>query len=227
MRDFLRPALTVVLVLLVPIVPFLIWGDAFEAQVKSWLDPPPTPLEIAGLTVAVLATDIFLPVPSSLVSTLAGSQLGALLATLASWLGMTLGAASGFLLARRFGRPAALWFSRADDLARVELLNERWGLMLLVVTRAVPVLAEASVLLVGLTRLSWRPFLIAVSLSNLGIAAAYSLLGSWAQSHDELVWALVGSIALPIVAATIARWKLKASPTTTETEVTRPAQRDT
>jgi ABC-type proline/glycine betaine transport system permease subunit len=43
-------------------------------------------------------------------------------------------------------------------------------------------------------------------LSNLGIAAVYSALGQFAQSQGELAMAIVASIALPLAAATMARW---------------------
>jgi hypothetical protein len=75
----------------------------------------------------------------------------------------------------------------------------------LVITRGLPVLAEAAVLWMGCTQLAWRRFLPAVVLSNLGIAAVYSALGQTALRYGELPLALAASIALPLLAATIAR----------------------
>jgi hypothetical protein len=70
------------------------------------------------------------------------------------------------------------------------------------------VLAEASVLLMGTTRLAWWRFLIAVGLSNFGIAAAYAALGERVQ----LPIAIAASIALPALAAALARWFWPAAP---------------
>jgi 3-dehydroquinate synthase len=50
-------------------------------------------------------------------------------------------------------------------------LGQRFGSGILVITRALPILAEAAVLLMGTVDLPWRQFLPAVMLSNLGIAA--------------------------------------------------------
>lgn len=205
--------LIVCLALLVPVVPFLIFGDAIEQRVESWLSPPPPDWQLALLTVGVLSTDILLPVPSSLVSTLAGAQLGVAAATGASWLGMTLSAALGFALAHKFGRPIALRYCRPDDLAQLDRFGGRYGAWTIVATRALPVLAEAAVFVVGLSRLSWRQFLPAMMLSNLGIALAYALLGHFARSQGALALALVASIALPLLAATIARWLLPSAST--------------
>ncbi len=91
MRDLLRPLLLVVLALMVPVLPFLSFGPWLESRVEAWLDPPPAPALVALATVGLLSSDILLPVPSSVVSTVAGSQLGVVGATLASWLGMTAG----------------------------------------------------------------------------------------------------------------------------------------
>jgi uncharacterized membrane protein YdjX (TVP38/TMEM64 family) len=211
MRRIARPLLLVMLVLLVPIVPFLIAGDRIEARTLEWLESRPEPWLLAVATAAILASDIFLPVPSSLVSTLAGAQLGVLLASLASWIGLTAGGAIGFALARRCGRPLVRQFSSAEDLAAVngaaiDPSGLRLGVWLLAVTRPLPVLAEATVLLLGTTEMSWRVFLPTLALSNLGLATAYSILGSMAWDHSAMPLALAASVALPLLATAAARW---------------------
>jgi uncharacterized membrane protein YdjX (TVP38/TMEM64 family) len=197
--------LIVSLSLLVPIVPFVLFGDAVEAWVQSWIDPNAPQSTVIAMVVAVLSTDIFLPVPSSFVSTLAGTRLGITLATLASWIGMTIGAVLGYLLARWCGRPLAERFADSQDLAKMDAASERFGPVLLVVLRAVPVLAEASVLVVGVNRLAWQKFLWPVMLSNLAIALVYSTLGHLANMQQWLVPALVISITIPAVLTIVAR----------------------
>jgi uncharacterized membrane protein YdjX (TVP38/TMEM64 family) len=205
MRALWRPLLILTLALAVPIVPFVVFGDTLDARIGEWLDPPPSSRVVAVATIGVLAVDILLPVPSSLVSTLAGSQLGIVGGTATSWLGMTLGAAAGFALARCWGRPLAARLSTGDDLERMDRLANRFGPWVLIVTRALPVLAEAAVLLLGASRLAWSQFLPAVMLSNLGIAAIYSVMGSWARSSEQLPLAMAASIAIPLLAASAAR----------------------
>ena len=87
----------------------------------------------------------------------------------------------------------------------LDALAVRHGATIVVATRALPVLAEAAVLVVGTTRMAWRPFLLATMLSNAGIALVYAALGALARSEGELPLALVGSIALPLLATVIAR----------------------
>jgi uncharacterized membrane protein YdjX (TVP38/TMEM64 family) len=194
-------------VLLVPVLPFLAFGPQMEAWTEAWMKSPQSTPAAALAVVALLSTDIFLPIPSSVVSTLAGWKLGVAGGTLASFVGLTLGAAIGFALAKRWGRPFAARFTRADELERTQRIAAQFGPAVLVLTRAVPVLAEASVLLMGIHNLPWRRFLPPVLLSNLGIALAYSAFGRVAQQHGWLPLALGVAIALPVLFAAIAeRW---------------------
>ena len=127
------------LVLMISVVPFLIFGQSLELSIENWLRGGPSPATMFFGVVGLLATDIFLPIPSSAVCTLAGRGLGFAAATAASWCGMTLGAVFGFWLARVFGAPLAGRLSDSDDLADMEALSRRMGPLVLVLTRPVPV----------------------------------------------------------------------------------------
>ncbi len=210
MRELFRPAMLICLVLLVPILPFIAFGPKIETWSEQWYENPPAPWITATLVIGLLATDIFLPVPSSVISTMAGMQLGSIGGTAASWFGMTLGAIIGFALARRWGHRFAQWVAKPRDLDRMKTISDRYGPTALILVRGVPVLAEASVLLMGINGLSWRRFLPAVLLSNLGLALAYAVFGEVAQRNHWLPLALAVSIALPVLLATIVgRWLTK------------------
>ena len=202
MRHLFRPLVLIVLAMLVPLLPFLEWAEQINDWYGHYVDHPPPAHVTTALVVGSLTTDIFLPIPSSVVCTLAGSQLGKELGTVASFVGMSLGAVLGFAIARFWGRPFALWFTKEEDLARMEELTQRMGPSVLVVTRAVPILSEAGVLLMGVNGLSWRKFLPPVLLSNLGLALAYAISGE----RLPLLYAMAGAIAVPVLAACIVRW---------------------
>lgn len=205
MRGLLKPIFLIALVLAIPLVPFALFGPSLESRIESEIREAMSPATVGLMVVGLLAVDIFLPVPSSVVSTVSGRVLGFGLGTAASWLGMTLGAVLAFVLARLFGRPLALRFSSAKDLGHIDRLSARYGPLVLALARPVPILAEASILFLGTTRLAWPRFLAPIGLSNLGIAAAYAALGETVQ----LPIALAASIALPLLLTGLARWRLK------------------
>jgi uncharacterized membrane protein YdjX (TVP38/TMEM64 family) len=196
--------LLVAVAIAVPIVPFLLFGESAELQMSRWLDVSDSPKMAAALVVGLLAGDIFLPVPSSLVSTFAGKALGFWLGTVASWCGMTIGTSAAYWLVRWLGRPLARRFSSEEELARMDELANRHGLLILILARPVPVLAEASVLVIGTTQIGWWRFFAAVSLSNLGIAAGYAILGDRVQ----LPFAIAAAYVVPVVVTLVARWLL-------------------
>lgn len=194
-----------IVILAIPILPFLLFGERVDRWLADWKkDPPPAPT-VAAVVVGLLATDVFLPIPASVVATLAGYQLGAVGGTLAAWGGMTLGAVIGFALARWLGPRFVAWMTRQTDLDKTRQLTERFGPLILVLGRGVPVLAEASVLLLGMHGLSWRRFLPPVLLANLGLALAYGVFGEVAERNGLLPLALGVSIALPVVMVALFR----------------------
>ena len=205
MRELFRTLPLMCAVIMVPVLPFLLLGGRFDDRLRGFAADQPSDAATIVVVVGLLATDILLPIPSSVVSTLSGWQLGWWKGAMAAWMGMNLGAAFGFALARRWGRPLALWFSKQDDLESMQRVTDRYGPVVLVLTRAVPVLAEASVLIVGIHRLAWRRFLPAVLLSNLGIALAYAAFGDYAEQHQWLPLAMGVSIAIPVLVAAAAQ----------------------
>lgn len=213
MRELARPMLIVALVLLVPILPFVLLGDGFEDRLQAWLSSRTHVREVVLGVIGLLAGDMVLPVPSSVVSTLAGARLGVGPATGASWLGMTIGSVCGFALARWWGEPLARRLTSANDMTRLVHVTDRFGALALAMTRPVPILAEATVFLLGATRLPWRRFLPIACLSNLAIAFVYAVLGWLSFEHGQMAIALAASIGLPVIATLIARRWLPAANT--------------
>lgn len=210
-RDLFRSLPLVLLVLAVPIVPFVLFGGRVDEWFEAWQAQARNPWLAAAMIVGLLSTDIFLPIPSSMVSTFGGGQLGWLLGTFASWLGMSIGAILGFAFARWLGPGFTRWFVKRDSLTQMSQLSERFGPSIVVLARGVPVLAEASVLLLGLERLSWRKFLPPLLLSNLGLALAYSAFGDFAQQYNSVPLALAISILLPVLVAAVVQRRLHKS----------------
>ena len=193
------------IVLVVPILPFLILGDAFEARVQQGIESVSSTSYLAALIITALSLDIFLPIPSSGVSTFAGQTLGLFWGTITSWVGMTVGACMGFATAKWLGKSVFKKYSSEDDQAALSQFGEQHGDILLIATRALPLLAEASVLLLGTTSYPWRKFLPWVLLMNLIISLLYAGLGEWANANNQETLILLVSLFLPVAIAVIVR----------------------
>lgn len=210
MRSVARAAILLAVILLVPVVPFLILGEPFEQGVKDWFqsnEPQAELIQFSGL-LGVLASDIFFPIPSSALMTLAGGVMPFWTAVFASWIGLSLGAAVGFGLAKWLGRAFASRFAEPEDLARIESVATKFGPTALLLTRPLPILAEACVLLMGTTELSWRRFAVPVVAANLGLSVFYVACGAGIENQRLLLVASVGSGTLPLLLALAIRRRL-------------------
>lgn len=208
MRSVMRAALLLVVFLLVPVIPFLVLGEPFEKGVSEWLESDRAEQIQMLLVPAILASDIFLPIPSSAVMTYAGGVMPFWTAVLASWVGLSAGAGFGFGLAKLLGKPFAARFAEPEDLARIETVGARFGPTALLLTRPLPILAEACVLLMGTTDLSWRRFAVPVLSANLGLAVFYVACGAGIDDQRLLIVVAIGSGTLPLLLALAIRRRL-------------------
>jgi uncharacterized membrane protein YdjX (TVP38/TMEM64 family) len=192
-----RGVLVGAIILAAVLIPFFLLGDAVEAFVVDVLERPIGRTLLAGFAVLALASDVLLPIPSSLVATALGAVFGATTGALLSTVGLTLGCAAGFALGRFAGQGLAAR-RLGPDLPFMRGLVERYGAAALVLCRGVPVLAEASVIAAGLLGMPLGRFLAATTLANLGVSAVYASLGA-AAIEGSAVAAFVAAIALPAV----------------------------
>lgn len=194
------------LLLAVILVPFILFGAPMDAWAASTVQTPGIrTASIFVLVVALLAADVLLPVPSSILSTLAGAVLGVPLGAAASFAGMTLGCAVGYWLGRDAGRAAAAKLVGHRELRRLDGLAARHGDWTIALCRAVPVLAEGSVIMAGVAGMPLRRVLVIGALSNLGISLAYATVGATSASVNSFLLAFVGAIVIPLAAMGLAR----------------------
>jgi uncharacterized membrane protein YdjX (TVP38/TMEM64 family) len=178
------------------IIPFLLFEKQFEA-LGEWLAAGhASGWTSASIIAALLALDVFLPVPSSIVSTGAGVLLGFWRGTVVIFAGMVIGCAIGYAFGAR-AAGAARKLVGEDSLAKAGQVMERHGSWALVICRPIPVLAESSIVFAGLVRSPVAPFAWLTTLSNLGIAIAYAAVGAFSMKTESFLWTFAGAIALP------------------------------
>lgn len=183
----------------VVLVPFLVFEKQFE-QLATWLaEGHASGWATAGAIGALLAFDVFLPVPSSIVSTGAGVLLGFWPGAAVIWIGMTLGCLIGYVLGAHAAAPARRLVG-AEGLSRAGKVMDRYGPWAIVICRPIPVLAESSVVFAGLVRSPLGSFLWLTALADLGIALAYAAVGAFSMQAGSFLLTFVGALALPGVA---------------------------
>ncbi|WP_236234699.1 3-dehydroquinate synthase [Pseudomonas tohonis] len=181
------------------IVSFLLFEEPMQRLLASLGQQPADPvraLNLAVLVIALLALDVVLPVPSSMVSLLAVAVLGPVGGYLVIFVGLCLGSLLGYWLGAGYFRIASGLLD-IEDWRKAGRLANRLNTWSLICLRGVPVLAETSVLAAGMQRYPLRRFLVITTLANAGLAGVYSALGSFVAEDQVLLLAVMASMLLP------------------------------
>ena len=203
----MRWAVLWILLIGLVLLPFLLFEQQFNALALRIAQAEGSRAIAALAILALLAFDVFLPVPSSIVSTAAGVLLGFVAGTAVVWTGMMAGCLVGYGLGSR-GTDAARRFVGEAGLDRASALARRHGDLTIVLCRPVPVLAEASVVFAGLVRAPFARFAALTAASNLGIALGYAAFGAYSLRLDSFLVAFIGALLLPALFLLIARLTL-------------------
>lgn len=183
----MRRALWVLLLAaLVPLLPFVIIG---ELPGDRWLmaaDENAARFGAAGC--GLLAIDVLLPIPSSLIGALLGGRLGLLPGFAWSVLGLCAGSLLGYLLGRVVPRRFASELPSAPSQALVFL------------SRPVPVLAEAVALTAGAERMQLGRFALSAAAGNSVYAFAMAADGAALLPSGLAGPGLILPMALPVLA---------------------------
>lgn len=131
----------------------------------------------AAIGVSLLALDVVLPVPSNIVMIAHGALFGTIVGALLSLLGSMLASAVAFWIGRRGGRLLVLAVP-ADDRAHADAILTRWGIVAIVVSRPLPLLAETILVLAGASPLGWHSAMLATLLGSLPLCLFYAWAGA-------------------------------------------------
>ena len=169
-------------------------GLNIAALVEVWLSRAGTGTALA--VVGLLAADLFLPIPSSIIMVLSGAAFGVLWGSLLSFAGSVGGEWLGFELTRKYGRRASRTIVSDDDLAQLERMFARHGPAAVMVTRALPVVMETMSVVAGLSRMSRAKFLLASLVGTAPIVVVYAYAGAVSRRFESIIPAVVMLLAV-------------------------------
>ena len=187
-----------VLALLV-IVPFLIWGDDFEESMSlentvAWLQSTGNWAWAAGI--GLLIIDLFLPILGTVVMSALGLVYGWFWGGILSALGSIGAGLLAYGLARKLGRKAVHFLTGEDGLAEGErLFGGETGGWLVVFSRWMPVLPEVVACLAGITSMPFKRFFAALCAGSIPMGFVFAWIGQTGNGQPRM--ALILSAGLP------------------------------
>lgn len=156
------------------LVPFLIAAPA----VDRWFAEFETTAAATGLTalvvIGLLTIDVVAPIPSSLVAALAGAAFGPFLGAAIVFVGLSLGCTVGYLVGGAARTRIGAGRSSRRAFAAASAIHSRDGAVAVIVTRPVPLLAEATVVVAGLSGMHRTTFAISCLVANAGVAILFA-----------------------------------------------------
>ena len=200
----MRWTVIVVILLAAILVPFFLFDEPFMRVADQLMRLGAHPASAAAGITALLAADVLLPIPSSVVSAGAGALLGFWRGTATVWTGMTAACLIGYAFGSRASAAARRFVGNAG-MARAEFLSARYGDYALILCRPVPVLAEASVIVAGIVGRPPGRFVGLTALANLGVALGYAAIGAFSMRVDSFLLAFAGSLLVPGIGMLVAR----------------------
>ena len=169
-------------------------GIRTDALVESWMAQAGT--GSAVIMVSLLAADLFLPIPSSLIMVLDGAAFGVFWGSVLSLAGSIGGEWLGFELVRRYGRRASSKIVGDEELERLARVFARHGIAVVVVTRALPVVMETMSVVAGLSKMTRGAFLLASFVGTAPIVVVYAYAGAVSRQTGSLIPAVIMLIAV-------------------------------
>lgn len=168
-------------------LPFLAEDTSFLLSQKKWV------AALAG--VGLLIVDVVAPVPSSIVMLANGMLFGPVGGTLLSMVGGFGAASVGYWMGTQGERVGKRWLGDAA-LARANDFFQKHGMMAVIVSRPIPILAEAITIMAGISRMSARKFFPAVVLGLLPTAIIYAVAGAYTLNFQSGLYVFLAVIAL-------------------------------
>ena len=163
-------------------LPFLAEDTSFLLSRKKWV------AALAGI--GLLIADVIAPVPSSIIMLTNGILFGPIWGTLLSILGGCGAALVGYGIGIQGEHAGKRWLGD-QALAQANAFFRKHGLVAVIASRPIPILAEAISIIAGISRMPAAKFLFATLLGLLPTAVIYAIAGAYALTVSSGLYAFI------------------------------------
>ncbi|WP_456417581.1 TVP38/TMEM64 family protein [Thiolapillus sp.] len=156
-------------------------------QIEGWLTQAQniSPIYVGVMVTIILFMDLFIAIPTLTVIILSGYFLGHTYGAIAALSGTMLAGICGYIISRYYGNQIMSFLIKDRD-KRIEAISafEKSGFIMIILSRAVPILPEASACLAGMTKMKFWKFFLAWSISTIPYVLIATYAGSISTTSD-------------------------------------------
>ncbi len=166
-------------------------------KIELWLETAKNinPFYVAIIVAGLLFADLFIAVPTLTVMILGGYFLGTAIGAIAGITGLLLAGICGYAISRQYGS-LLLNFLIKDQSKQKEAIEtfQKHGAIVILLSRAMPILPEVSACMAGMTKMSFMKFLSLWLISTIPTAIIASYAGSIStlQNPKPAIYAVIG-----------------------------------
>lgn len=179
---------------------WLLWGGGWDSAFtlegsRRWLESAGPWAWAAGI--GLLASDIILPVPGTIITSALGYIYGTFIGGLIASAGLTAAGLIGYGLGRCFGERIARKLLGDGDFERGERLFTKGGGWMVALSRSLPILPEVISCTAGLVRMPFRNFLVSLICGSLPMGFVFAAIGS--AGREAPAWAIALNVVVPAI----------------------------
>ncbi|MFO7928677.1 MAG: VTT domain-containing protein [Candidatus Humimicrobiaceae bacterium] len=154
-----------------------------------------------------LGIDVILPVPSTVIFTLAGNILGIYLGMLSITVGMLICSVAGYILGYYSEKSFLKKLISKKDRKKMQLWNLKSGHWLIIISKGLPIVNESLCLTCGLTKMSFKKYITFSFAGILPLAFAYSFFGSIAETIEQVLMVICFGFLISFMVAILIKKK--------------------
>ncbi len=162
-----------VIIVSVILISFFVFDDLESYFIRLLEQARSDHAAYASFSFLVLASDIFLPVPSSIVMFTNGYVLGTGYGTIISLLALSAGACVGYYL----GKFTSLGLKSSTNEKANDIIAA-YGPLSILVTRGIPILSETICIICGFNKMPFKKYLLYNIIGYLPLCLLYAICGS-------------------------------------------------
>lgn len=175
-------------------------GLISTTDIQNWLEHCQTisPLYTGAVIIMLLLVDLFIAIPTLTVIILSGYLLGHTLGSIVSIIGLLTAGTIGYWLSYRYDiRIMNIILKDENERKNSKSLFKQHGLIMIILSRAVPILPEVTACMAGLTKMSYWKFLSGWLISVVPYAIIASYAGSISTVENPMP-AIITAISLTL-----------------------------
>ena len=185
MKELLKLVLLIASVFASTFILLRVFGALSSEQIEGWLNAATelSMVYVGSIVVLLLFADLFIAVPTLTIVILSGYFWGTIYGALFSLIGMISAGCAGYLISLYFG-DRFLNLIIKDNRKRHEVRDifNKHGFVVILLSRAAPILPEVTACLSGITRMPFSKFLFAW----IFVSVPYVLIATYAGSVSSV-----------------------------------------